>query len=431
MRRMILLAMLLLGGARDAARPEGSWVGEAVIGGEARSLSIEIVPAGDGWAGRYSIPSLALESMPVRLRLDPASGEIRAARGFSAVQRGDALSGEIMPAFMHRTATMRLARAGAPTRVRTRERAVSFTSRGAVLSGTLVAPLRSGRFAALVSLHGSGPSARWLALGRARRFAEAGYVTLIWDKPGTGQSGGDWTMTSLDEMAADAIAALEFLRGQPEVDAGQVGLWGHSQAGWVISRAAALSDRIAFAIVLAGGGTPSREVEDYGYRGRLRHGGASARETSEALAWVNDYYDYVRTGAGYDVLAARLAGASWRRALGVSTIYPTPEQQPKWAWVATYDPAEDIRRMRMPVLLLFAGADRNTPTERSLALWREGLSAAGNTRVDAHLFPGADHHFLVEGGAGWPSIAPDYFELQFAWLRRIVPRRHGRRAGTP
>jgi pimeloyl-ACP methyl ester carboxylesterase len=142
------------------------------------------------------------------------------------------------------------------------------------------------------------------------------------------------------------------------------------------------------------------------------------------MAWVSDYYDYVRTGQGYEALSARLkAGAAqeWGKALGIGTIYPTPEQQPKWQWVATYDPLPDISRIRFPVLLLFADRDDNSPSAQSLARWRQGLRR--NRSVDWTMFTGADHHFLTPAQTdGWPRLAPNYYERQIGWLRRIVNR---------
>ena len=247
---------------------------------------------------------------------------------------------------------------------------------------------------------------------------------LIYDKPGSGESQGDWTMTSLDEMAQDANAAVEFLRTRPGVIPAKVGVWGHSQAGWVISRAAAMPNNIAFAIVLAGGGAASREVEDFGYLGRLRHANASPEARQKAMAWISSYFDYVRTGRGYDDLTARLkkaSGEEWAKALGIDTVYPTPEQQPKWQWVATYDPINDIRKIRFPVLLLFADQDESSPSKRSLARWREGLAAGANRNVEWKVFANAEHHFLTPPRTeGWPSLAAGYYEAQISWLRRIL-----------
>jgi pimeloyl-ACP methyl ester carboxylesterase len=42
----------------------------------------------------------------------------------------------------------------------------------------------------------------------------------------------------MDDLAADAAAALDFLRAHPGVRAGAAGLFGHSEGGWVVLRAA-------------------------------------------------------------------------------------------------------------------------------------------------------------------------------------------------
>jgi dienelactone hydrolase len=418
-----LLVLILLGwsGLAAASDVAGWWAGTATIGGEVREMRLEIVATANGLGARYDLPALALESIPLR-RFNASDGALSAPHQLEARREGDAIVGTLSPLFLHgRQAQIALRRTAPPAPVAS-ERPVRVASRGITLHGTLVSPLAPGRHPALVSLHGSGPSTRWLALGRARRFASAGYATLIFDKPGSGESGGDWTMSSLDDLARDAIAALDFLRAQPEVDGSRVGLWGHSQAGNVISRTAGLGGRFDFALVLAGGGATPRDVEIFGYRGNLARAGMDAAATAEALAWVDDYLAYVASGVGYEALVARIEAAPWRRALGIGTVYPEPVQQPFWSWVATYRPAQDITRMRMPVLLLFAGRDENSPSGPSLAAWRAGLEAGGNRDVTARLFAGAEHHFLLPSGERWPVLAPDWFETQFGWLDRVTDR---------
>lgn len=404
---------------------EGVWNGTAIRGGQRRPIVVQFVRGADSLKAQYWIPALTLEQIPLgTVSFATASGSIVVGHSFQATLSGDRMKGTLRPILLHGAPIeVELTRGGSLPDPGTTEGDVSFVSRGNRLRGTLVTPRDLGRrHAGIVSLHGSGPSTRWLALSRARRFARAGYAMLIFDKPGSGESQGDWTMTSLDEMAQDAVAALDYLRSRPEVDPGRVGFWGHSQAGWVISRAGSMSDKIAFAIVLAGGGAAPRVVEDYGYLGRLKHAGASPASADKAMAWVRNYYDYIRTGQGYDALVGLLkadADTEWVKALDTPNVYPTPEQQPKWQWVATYDPASDIQRIKFPVLLLFAEKDESSPSEQSLSLWRAGLRKAGNRRVNWKIFASAEHHFLVPAQTdGWPSIAPGYYETQIDWLNR-------------
>lgn len=424
MKGLLALLSLMLLSAPPSVPLAGNWAGTAKLGGETRPLNLQIDNRNGKLSARYSLPALDLEGMPLApLKVDAEIGSLSAGHGFNARLSNGRLVGKLQVPMIHGASLdidLVPAASVSPASV-TIETPVEFVSRGLRLRGTLVQPRSTAQHPAMVSLHGSGPSTRWFALARARHFARAGYAMMIFDKPGNGESEGDWTMTSLDDMAADAIAAVDFLRTQPEIDPHRVGLWGHSQAGQVISRAVPRSNHIAFAIVLAGGGTTPREIEEYYYSNRLRRNGASAGLKAQAMDWVGRYFAYEETGVGYDALVADLKEhPAMKQALGVSTVYPTPEQQPKWAWVATYKPVDDISRIRIPILLLFAEKDQEGPGARGLAMWREGLRKAGNAKVEGKLFPGADHHFFVEFlTGGWPKLAPGYYDYQIDWLIRL------------
>lgn len=424
MYKAFLLVALLWSTASPSSDIAGFWTGTASRGGETRIVHLRVENSADGLRASYDIPSIGLEGIPLpEFRFDPQSGTYSAGHQISVRPLGEQLAGTISPLLGHGQPAEIILSRGRPSAPVASERPVEFTSRGELLRGTLVAPPAPGRYPAMVSLHGSGPSTRWFALGRARRFAEAGYVTLIFDKPGTGESQGDWTSMSLDDAASDALSAMRFLRRQPEVNPEQVGLWGHSQAGWTISRAAAMADETGFAIVLAGGGVSPQEVERFGYRNRLAHAGASEADVERAMALVDGYFDYLRSGVGYEEIRAAVRAAAdqpWARALGLSRVIPAPADREKWAWVATYQPAADIRRIRFPVLVLFAEQDRSSPLE-GLSIWETNLRAGSNARFETHVIPQADHHFMIaDEAAGWPTIVPGYYEMQFRWLDRIV-----------
>lgn len=419
-------ASVILATSARAVGLDGFWSGTAMRGGESTSIRMRIETTPDGLNASYDIPQLSLEGMPLSgITYDTVTGKLSASHIFTGTLKAGQITGELHPALLHGPpANITMKFSEAPPNAATNERDVQFVSRGNVLNGRLVTPRALGRHPAMVSLHGSGPSTRWLALARARRFAEAGYAMLIYDKPGSGESTGDWTMTSLDEMAQDAIAAVDFLRAQPEINASKVGLWGHSQAGNIISRAGAISNNIAFSIVLSGGGATPREVENFGYLGRLKHANASAESIATAMSWVRDYFEYVRTGKGYEALSRRLKvqpTPDWVNALDIGTVYPLPEQQSKWQWVATYSPREDIQRIRFPILLLFSDADESSPAEKSMTTWRRALAAGGNRQVESKMFKDADHHFLSPAHTdGWPRMSPDYYAIQINWLGRVA-----------
>jgi uncharacterized protein len=110
-----------------------------------------------------------------------------------------------------------------------RWRDVEFSSGDVVLAGWLAVPVRDEALAGVVLVGGSGPSDRdngtYFPPIR-EHLADAGIAVLSYDKRGVGSSSGDWLDSTLDDLAADATAALGFLRAQPEVRAGTAGCSG-------------------------------------------------------------------------------------------------------------------------------------------------------------------------------------------------------------
>ncbi len=86
--------------------------------------------------------------------------------------------------------------------------------------------------------HGSGAENRAFILPFARFLVRRGMAVLGYDKRGVGGSTGDWQTASFDVLAGDVVAAFEYLKTRPDIDATQVGLLGVSQAGWVMPLAA-------------------------------------------------------------------------------------------------------------------------------------------------------------------------------------------------
>ena len=63
-------------------------------------------------------------------------------------------------------------------------------------------------------------------------------------------------MQSFDHVRA----GLAFLRSGPEIDAGRIGLIGHSEGGLIGAMVAGRDPEIAFLVLMAGNGIPAREM---------------------------------------------------------------------------------------------------------------------------------------------------------------------------
>lgn len=302
-------------------------------------------------------------------------------------------------------------------------REVAFQNGSVTLQGTLLVPKHPGPHPAIIFLHGSGPQTREFAMPHAERFARLGIASLVFDKRGSGASSGDWTTSSLDDLARDAVAGIEFLKTQKEIDRHQVGIWGISQAGWVSALASSLTDEIAFLIMVTGGGATPLETEMYAYKTTLRHAELSAKDQSEALDLLHLYFEYLRTGENRnDLLKAIQASKAkkWSSIMPLERVLPSEAHVEKWRWVATFDPAPYIAEMKFPVLILLAEKDEFTPTELASRKWEENLRKAGNRDYEIKIFKGANHGIRLGAhhSAAESTFADGYWETMENWLQK-------------
>ena len=90
------------------------------------------------------------------------------------------------------------------------------------------------------------------------RFAlplvQRGFAVLRFDKRGVGKSGGEFSkaFAHMTVLAGDLVAAVDFVRADPRIDASRIGLMGQSQAGWVVPEAAVRSPDVSFVILTSG-----------------------------------------------------------------------------------------------------------------------------------------------------------------------------------
>lgn len=75
-------------------------------------------------------------------------------------------------------------------------------------------------------------------------FRRRGMATLSIDGPGQGESNARGTWVTLDNFERAGSAAIDFLEGQPEIDAGRVGVYGWSMGSYWGPRIAAHDARV-------------------------------------------------------------------------------------------------------------------------------------------------------------------------------------------
>lgn len=138
---------------------------------------------------------------------------------------------------------------------------VSFYSEGYKLFGDLYRPadLRPGDTrAGIVLCHGyTGVKDLYLP-DNARVLADAGYMILVFDYKGWGESEGARTRLAPYSRVADVQAALTYLGAQAEVDSTRLGIYGTSYGGATVVWTGAIDSRVQCVVSVVGIGHGAR-----------------------------------------------------------------------------------------------------------------------------------------------------------------------------
>jgi len=141
------------------------------------------------------------------------------------------------------------------------EETVTYSVDSAKVVGTLALP--AGDPAPVILLfHGFGGTRDELEIPAvtegifaraARLWAEQGYASLRIDFRGNGESDGKFEDMTFSGLIADGLAAVDFLKAEPRIDASKIAVVGWSQGGLVASAVAGRTDPVAVALWAAVG----------------------------------------------------------------------------------------------------------------------------------------------------------------------------------
>ena len=215
----------------------------------------------------------------------------------------------------------------------------------------------------------------------------------------------------IEAQADDALAAVAAIRSEAGVDV-PIGLFGHSQGGWVVVEAASRSADAAFVVSNSGPGVSPGEQERYATRTLLERGGSTSTEISDALRSYDAMVEMLRESVPLDEVRGRLSAAG----LSVPGLLELPDDV-DWGLMRAlvdYDPRPALERIDVPVLALFGGDDAIVPVDESVAVYEEAVAPE---RLTVAVFPGADHRVQVGEP---PRLADGYLDALSAFVTATV-----------
>lgn len=279
---------------------------------------------------------------------------------------------------------------------------VAFQSRGTRLLGRLVLPPGKGRIPIVVLVHGSEHDSAREIYSLQRLFPAEGIGAFVYDKRGTGGSGGRYTQ-DFNVLADDAVAAMREARRLAGPRAGRVGYQGGSEGGWVVPLAASRAP-VDFAIVSFGLAVTILQEDQQSVALDMRFHGFGADETRKALDVARAAEDVIESKGtrGYQVfddLRRKYRSEPWYRYLHgdfTFAVLPLNQVQIK-EFVRKFDFEIPFRYEPMPVLeaattpqLWILGKDDLEAPSAETSRRIRSLIAKGKNYILA-VYPGAEH----------------------------------------
>ncbi|MEA3238901.1 MAG: alpha/beta fold hydrolase [Candidatus Bipolaricaulota bacterium] len=281
------------------------------------------------------------------------------------------------------------------------EKNMTFESGDATLAGTLTLPAgATGPVPGVLFIAGSGPvdrdeNAAGLKTDVFRQLAaslaKAGIGSLRYDKRGVGQSEGVFANVSMEDLLADARAALSGLKSSDGIDPQQVFLLGHSEGGILAPIIATENSDLEGVVLLA---APAHSL-DWVIRKQIerlnRDMDKSEDEVQTALAQEDQYLDFVRNSTGdwsdytFEQLVEAMPWLTQEKYIEVKIL--------SLSWLRQHfqhDPIESIGKVTCPVLIVQGEKDYQVP-EGEADLLASALKEAGNTDVTVDKFPDLNH----------------------------------------
>lgn len=270
------------------------------------------------------------------------------------------------------------------------EKSVEINSPQGNLTGTLALPQKyTGKLGLVLFIHGDGAidathSEGYKPLWEA--LAAEGYASLSLNKRGINGSAGNWLDQSIDDRVVEAEQAIEWAKNQPMIDSDKIGVWGASQAGWVIPKLAG-KEKLAFSILVS----PAinwRTQGEYNTRSQMKKDGYSSEEIEKQVTYENEikvlldkkgsYEEYTKLARKDDVMSKE-----------------------RWNFVVknfNADATADLDNLKIPVLLLLGEDDVNVDTKETEQVYRSEISPESFLHVK--VFPNTEHSMLPTSIAG-------------------------------
>jgi pimeloyl-ACP methyl ester carboxylesterase len=247
----------------------------------------------------------------------------------------------------------------------------------------------------------------------AGTVADAGFLTVRYDKRGYGQTGGRAESATLTDFAEDARAVVRYLDKRKDVDPKRIIVLGHSEGAWVALLAASREDKIAGVVSISAPATTGAELVLEQQRHTLDQMKLPEEERQAKIELQKKIHAAVGSGKGWEA------------------IPPDVRKQADTPWfqsLLAFDPAKVIKDVEQPILILHPDLDRQVPVAHADKLAE--LAKKGDSRSVEVITVRGVNHLLVPATTGEVSeygslpdrnVSRDATKAITDWLTKTFP----------
>ncbi len=277
----------------------------------------------------------------------------------------------------------------------------------------------------------------------AEHLKGEGIASFRYDDRQMGTSTGDFSSATLDDLANDVKAIMDYFQFQSETLFDEFILFGHSQGGIVSTRLAANDDRISAMVLMASTMVPLKEVINEQVIIMQKAAGKTEDDIQPVLEFQELAYETARKNEGWDELkveyqklieseVAKLPENQRQYIVDVEAFsnaqfsaQVTPLQSAQMRSLLHYDPVDDLDGLEIPILALFGGKDTQvTPVQNETVF----VEVCENDRMNCtnknfpkanHLFQPANTGFVTEYATLPKEFVDGFLEEISGWLLEL------------
>ncbi|EUJ36087.1 alpha/beta hydrolase family protein [Brochothrix thermosphacta] len=217
----------------------------------------------------------------------------------------------------------------------------------------------------ILFIHGDGPVNKNSDEGYYpawETLAEENIISVSWDKPGVGNSTGNWLEQDMEDRKDEAERVLKWALDTFDVDPNRVGVWGASQGGWVITKLLNNNIDIKFAIGVAPAVNWMRQGK-FNTVSEMEYEGYSSKEINKRLSIESKVNDYLNQHDYQGYLNSKLE----------KDII----EKDRWDFIRknmSLDNTKELAKIKKPYYLIVGDHDINVDTKETEEVYQKHIT---------------------------------------------------------